>query len=195
MFTNGCGQKTREVRSFEKGLAARGGWREEFPPPHTLSSGLFSAPFSLCPLISRRTQFWAGFSCCILGKKAAGVSGRLSGVPEEISGKTTGNSLEISPRIAKCFIFEAFGHWGNAKLPRTLGRHCPRPCPHPLCGVCLFNRRPKSIHQHCAKESPTTTLKALWCVYVFSCVFPLKTSFLVYTKPLFCLLRNLNFQS
>ena len=35
---------------FQKGLADRGGWRKEIPP--------FSAPFSLCPLMSTRTQFW-----------------------------------------------------------------------------------------------------------------------------------------
>ena len=50
------------------------------------------------------------------------------------------------------------------------------------------------MHQYCAKGSPTNTLKALWCTCVFLS-FPLKTSFLVYTKPLFCLLRHLSFQS
>ena len=29
------------------------------------------------------------------------------------------------------------------------------------------NRRPKSIHQYCAKGSPTNTLKALWCICIF----------------------------
>ena len=55
-------------------------------------------------------------------------------------------------------------------------------------------RRPKSIHQYCAKGSPTNTLEALWCTCIFPS-FPLKTSFLVYTKTLFCLLRRLSFQS
>ena len=55
-------------------------------------------------------------------------------------------------------------------------------------------RRPKSIHQCCAKGSPTNTLKALWCICIFS-LFPLKASFLVYAKPLFCLLRHLSLQS
>ena len=57
-----------------------------------------------------------------------------------------------------------------------------------------IRRRPKSIHQYCAKGSPTTTLKALWCICIFL-LFPLKTSFLVYTNHLFCLLRHLSFQS
>ena len=52
----------------------------------------------------------------------------------------------------------------------------------------------QNLYQYCAKGSPTTTLKALWCTCIFP-LFPLKTSFLVYTKPLFCLLRHLNFQS
>ena len=57
------------------------------------------------------------------------------------------------------------------------------------------NRRPKSIHQCCAKGSPTNTLKALRCICIFL-PFPSKTSFSVYTKPLFCcLLSHLNFQS
>ena len=55
-------------------------------------------------------------------------------------------------------------------------------------------RRPQSIHQYCAKGSPTDTLKALWCMRIFL-LFPLKTRFLVYTKPLFCLLWHLNFRS
>ena len=25
--------------------------------------------------------------------------------------------------------------WGKANLPRTLGQHCPAPCPHRLCGA------------------------------------------------------------
>ena len=54
------------------------------------------------------------------------------------------------------------------------------------------NRRPKSIHQYCAKGSPTTTLKALWCICIFP-LFPLKTSFLVYTKPLFWPVEALEF--
>ena len=41
---------------------------------------------------------------------------------------------------------------------------------------------------------PTNTFKALWCICIFL-LFPLKASFLVYTKPLFCLLRQLSFQS
>ena len=55
-------------------------------------------------------------------------------------------------------------------------------------------RRPKSIHQYCAKGSPTTTLKALRCICIFL-LSPLKTSFLVYTKPFPCLLGHLSFQS
>ena len=72
------------------------------------------------------------------------------------------------------------------------GGHCEG-----LMSLLIFapqHRRPKSIHQHCAKGSPTTTLKALWCICIFL-LFPMKTSFLVYTKPLFCLLRHLSFQS
>ena len=30
-----------------------------------------------------------------------------------------------------------------------------------------INRRPKSIHQYCAKGSPTNALKALWCIFFF----------------------------
>ena len=45
-------------------------------------------------------------------------------------------------------------------------------------------RRPKSIHQYCAKGSPTNTLKPLWCICIFL-LFPLKTRFLVYTKTCF----------
>ena len=29
------------------------------------------------------------------------------------------------------------------------------------------HRRPKSIHQYCAKKSPTTTSKALWCICIY----------------------------
>ena len=39
-------------------------------------------------------------------------------------------------------------------------------------------RRPKSIHQHCAKGSPTNTFRALWSQVWCICIFP---SFLVYT--------------
>ena len=39
-----------------------------------------------------------------------------------------------------------------------------------------LSRRPKSIHQCCAKGSPTTTLKALWCICI-SCFFPWKQAF------------------
>ena len=53
-------------------------------------------------------------------------------------------------------------------------------------------RRPKSIHQYCAKGSPTNTLKALWCICIFL-LFPLKTSFLVYTKPPFLPVDALEF--
>ena len=38
-----------------------------------------------------------------------------------------------------------------------------------------LDRRPKFIHQYCAKGSPTNTLKALWCICI-SLAFPLKTS-------------------
>ena len=46
------------------------------------------------------------------------------------------------------------------------------------------NRRLKSIHQYSAKRSPTQTWKALWCVYVFSPLFPWKSAFW-YTRNLF----------
>ena len=82
--------------------------------------------------------------------------------------------------------------WVQQKFYPVLGRrsggrlleHCQTPA----------LRRPKSIHQCCAKRSPTNTLKPLWCMCIFL-LCPLKTSFWVYTKPLLCLLRHLSFRA
>ena len=46
----------RTIRSFEKGLAARGGWREEILL--VPDSDLFLCPFSYATLRKRGTQFW-----------------------------------------------------------------------------------------------------------------------------------------
>ena len=48
------------------------------------------------------------------------------------------------------------------------------------------------MHQYRAKGSPTNTLAALWCICIFP-TFPLKTSFLVYTKPRFFPVEALEF--
>ena len=62
--------------------------------------------------------------------------------------------------------------------------------------MCSF-RRPKSKHQCCARRSPphthTHTPGRLFGVYVGFSLFSVKISFLVYTKPRFCLLRHLSF--
>ena len=51
-----------KLRSFEKGLADRGGWREEIlHMPEILNQASFLYPFFLCPLRTRGTQFWRTF--------------------------------------------------------------------------------------------------------------------------------------
>ena len=50
------------------------------------------------------------------------------------------------------------------------------------------------MHQYCAKGSPQTPW-SLFGIYVLSFFFPLKATFLVYTKPVFCLLRHLSFRA
>ena len=50
MLTAAC------FRGFEKGLAYRGGWREEFPPAQIRAFFLY--PFSYSSLRRRQTQFW-----------------------------------------------------------------------------------------------------------------------------------------
>ena len=49
-----------EVGSFEKGLAGRGGWREEIPS-YARDSDLFSVPFFLGHPSEKGTQFWDQF--------------------------------------------------------------------------------------------------------------------------------------
>ena len=69
--------------------------------------------------------------------------------------------------------------------------------------ICLFKvaqmssqydkaRRPKSIHQYCAKGSPTNTLKALWCICIFPLI-PLKTSVFGFHQTSFLPVQALEF--
>ena len=53
-------QKAVNIRSFEKGLADRGGWREEILHMPEIQA-FFSVPFFLCPLRRRGTHFWRTF--------------------------------------------------------------------------------------------------------------------------------------
>ena len=55
-----------------------------------------------------------------------------------------------------------------------------------------FCRRPKSVHQYCAKGSPTNTLKALWCICVFL-LFPLKQAFWYKKQKVFLPVEALEF--
>ena len=57
---------------------------------------------------------------CLANQKAVAVSRVLSGFPRGNSGKSQKNWWNNISRIAT----------GKANLPRTLGRHCPGPCPH-----------------------------------------------------------------
>ena len=61
------------------------------------------------------------------------VSGAYLEVSEENSGKVTGKLLEKSPMLSS----KGFQAQGKANLPGSLGRDCPGPCPHLLCG-CFF---------------------------------------------------------
>ena len=47
-------------RSFDKGLADRGGWREEIRPMPEIEAS-FLHPFSYAPLRSRGTHLWTIF--------------------------------------------------------------------------------------------------------------------------------------
>ena len=49
---------------FRKGVGGQRGLAQG-NPSHTIDSGLFTAPFSYAPLISRRTAFWGAF-CAVL---------------------------------------------------------------------------------------------------------------------------------
>ena len=49
-----------KIRSFEKGVGGQRGLAQG-NRSHTINSGIFSAPFFLCPLMSRRTQLWGTF--------------------------------------------------------------------------------------------------------------------------------------
>ena len=104
---------------------------------------------------------------------------------------------KISPKFLCPKLFGAA--WGQGR-PWGSGHGCPHPnaCSSKVLleGVSVYPeyRRPKPMHQYCAKGSPATTLKALWCICIFL-LFLLKTSVLGYTQPLFSLLRHLSFQS
>ena len=53
----------------------------------------------------------------------------------------------------------------------------------------------QNLYTNAAWRGPQQPPWRLFGVYAFASFFPLKTSFLVYTKPFFCLLRHLSFQS
>ena len=54
------------LRSFEKGLAGRGGWREEILPMGEIQTS-FLCPFSYATISRRGTQFWESIIGCIWG--------------------------------------------------------------------------------------------------------------------------------
>ena len=68
--------------------------------------------------------------------KAVAVSRVFSGVPKENSRKKFGQGPAFAPNRKMLWI-RGFGVPGKANLPRTLGWHCPEPCPNLLLGMFL----------------------------------------------------------
>ena len=107
---------------------------------------------------SYRGQFRAKFLAARRGFKS--TAGHLDCLPQA-KGFRTGKMQKTSGVCLHCQSSGCFVH------PELLTKS--------------QDRRPKSIHQYCAKGSPTNTLKPLWCICIFL-LFPFKTGFLVYTS-------------